>query len=407
MPKSAIHLRTLLILSLSVVAQLPRFTLAQQPPPAGIAAGEAPPAPIPPAFPPASPNLDYGARMRIVTRLQGVDDPERLNDVSQLAEADLYMSGQLHRMIKWQAGVTFAYAGTLGASNLVQVQPLDVIARFEPFPELSFAVGRMIIVADRFLPGGPWNTDEFYYHGFAGSVPVPALPKSGPNGRDLGVNMWGAPLAGHIKYYLGAYQLHDPGLDPLLSGRLQVTLWNGEPAFYQRTTYFGTRDILSIGGGAQYQKAGSVQSLPAPQANTMAPPPLTDDYWFATADLVFEKTLGDSGTLSAYGAYSKFGGDYRRWDHYWLASLGYMFPQTIGIGKVRATVRYQRGLEQADAAQASSILDAQLSYNVMAWFARLQLGYRRMELFQRATTSAAAQLAAGNQIYLGVTLADP
>lgn len=84
-----------------------------------------------------------------------------------------------------------------------------------------------------------------------------------------------------------------------------------------------------------------------------------------------------------------------------------MFPRPIGIGKVRVTVRYQRGLEHVDAADASSILDAQLSYNVMAWFARLQLGYRRLEMFQRATMTTPAALVPGNQIYLGVTLADP
>jgi hypothetical protein len=373
-----------------------------------IAGGEAPPGPIPPAFPPAIPNIDYGARMRIVTRLQGVDDPERLDDISQQLDADLYMNGQLQRMIKWTAGVTIAYSGAAGSSNAIQVQPLDVIARFEPFPELNLAVGRMIVVADRFLvSGGGWSTDEFYYYGFLGSTPVPALPKSGPNGRDLGAILWGAPLSGHFKYYLGAYQLHDPALHPLLSGRLQLSLLSGEPAFYQRMTYFGTKDVLSIGVGGQYQQAGSVQLLAPPAAGMIAPAPLTDDHALLVADVVLDKSVGQAGTLSAYAAVTKFAGAYRRWDHYWVASLGYMLPTTLGIGKLRGTVRYQRGFENTADAVASSILEAQLSYNVMAWFARFQLGFRRIEMYQRATQTLATQLAAGNQLYLGVTLADP
>jgi hypothetical protein len=60
-------------------------------------------------------------------------------------------------------------------------------------------------------------------------------------------------------------------------------------------------------------------------------------------------------------------------------------------------------------ADASSILDFQISYNVMAWFARFQLGFRRSEMYAPANpmTMAPASLVAGNQIYLGVTLADP
>lgn len=398
---------TLFFVSSTAVAAPERATAQAPAPPPPIVEGEAPPGPVPPAFPPAIPNLDYGARLRVVTRLQGARDPERLDDVSQMLDADLYMSGQIHRMLKWQASVTIAYSGAAGSSNVINAQPLDANLRVEPLPEFNVALGRMIVVADRFLTGGPWGTDEFYYHGFAGSTPVAALPKSGPNGRDLGVNLWGAPLSGHLKYYFGAYQLHDPALNPLLSARIQISLWSGEPRFYQPTTYFDTKDLLSIGAGAQYQADGSVQTVPPPAPNAMPVAPLVDDHTLFTGDIVFEKILGGAGTLSIYGAYTKFEGEYRRWEHYWLASVGYMLPKPIGIGKLRGTVRYQRGLDSSEGADASSILDVQLSYNVMAWFARFQLGYRRLEMYQRASQTAPASFVAGNQVYLGVTFADP
>jgi hypothetical protein len=369
--------------------------------------GEAPPGPVAPAFPPAIPNIDYGARMRIATKFQSAKDPEKLDDVSQQANSDIYMNGWIHRMIKWQASITISYTGALGSSNAVTVAPLDVIARFEPVPEFNIYMGRMIVVADRYTPSGPWGMDEFFYPGvFPGAATAP-LQKSGPDGRDLGVNVWGAPFGGHLKYYLGAYQLHDPGLNPLLSGRLQVSLLSPEPAFYQRTTYFGTKDLISFGVGGQYQKAGSVQPVPAAAAGMMAPVPLTDDYSFFTADLNIEKILGNAGTASIYGAYMMQKGLYQRWDNFWFVSAGYLLPGVYGIGKIRGNVRYQRALDSLPGAEATSVLDFQLSYNIMAWFARFQLGYRRSEVYNRPTATAGALLQAGNQIYLGVTLADP
>jgi hypothetical protein len=375
--------------------------------PITIPEGQAPATPVAPAFAPAIPNIDFGARMRIATKFQSAEDPEKMNDISQQLNADLYMSGQLHRMLKWQAGVTIAYTGALGSSNVATVAPLDVIARFEPLPEFNIYMGRMIVVADRFTPSGPWGMDEFFYPGvFLGASSAP-LQKSGPDGRDLGVNVWGAPLGGHLKYYLGAYQFHDPGLNPLLSGRLQVSLLSPEPAFYQRTTYFGTRDLIEFGVGGQYQKDGSVQTVAPAAAGMMAAVPMTDDYSFFTADAIIEKVLGDSGTASLYGAYMMQKGDFQRWDNFWFVSGGYLLPGVYGIGKIRANVRYQRAMENFEGADATSVLDFQVSYNIMAWFARFQLGYRRGETYVRPTAATPALLQANNQIYLGVTIADP
>jgi hypothetical protein len=374
-------------------------SLPGEPPPSSIPDGEAPKKPVAPAFPPAIPSIDFGARLRAAIKLQSAEDPERLDDVSEQLDADLYMSGQVHRFLRWQVGVTMGYTGAVGSAAAANVQLFEVIGRFEPLPELNFWVGRMLVVVDRFAPSGPWGMDEFFFPGFFPLVGAPALPKSGPLGRDVGATIWGAPLKGHLKYYLGAFNLHDVALNPLLSGRLQLSLLNPEPNFYHRTTYFGTKDIISLGVGGQYQKAGSVFTNPA----TMPPTVLTDDYAMLTADATVEKNIGDAGTLSLLGAFSKFYGDYQLWDHYWMASLGYMLPQTIGIGKLRTTVRYQRALDPVDGADASSVLDAQLSYNVHAWFARFALGYRRGDTFLRAT--AANQ--ASNMVYLGITLADP
>jgi hypothetical protein len=377
------------------------------PPESLIPDGEAPPQrSMPPAFPPAIPSIDYGARLRTALMLQNPEDPEKFNDIGEFLEGDLYMSGQIHRYWSWQFAMTFSY----GTASTTTFAPLDVIGKFEPAREFNIWVGRMLVQADRFSPSGPWGIDEFFYPGFFPFVAgPPALPKAGPVGRDVGVNVWGAPFGGHLKYYLGAYQLQDPTLSPLLSGRLQLSLLSPEPAFYQRTTYYGTKDLVSVGVGAQSQKNGSVQPVPPAAAGMPPAVPLTDDYSSLTADFNVEKTLGDSGTVSVVGQYSKFQGDYQLWDSSWIASVGYMLPKTIGIGKVRGTLRYQSALETIDGAEASNLLDAQLSYIIAAWYARLGLGFRHGNTWMpgNATAGTAATTQASNMIYLGLTLADP
>jgi len=183
-----------------------------------------------------------------------------------------------------------------------------------------------------------------------------------------------------------------------------LSLLNGEPNWFHRTTYFGTKDLISVGIGGQYQKDGSVQQVP-----TTTPPtvPLTDDSKLVTGDLTVEKTLGNAGTISVVGTYSKFFGEYQRWDDFMLGSIGYLMPKPIGIGKPRIALRYQRGMQTPDGAEASSVIDAQLSYNVAAWFCRVALGYRHGDTWLPPSMTAPAGMQASNMLYLGVTIADP
>jgi hypothetical protein len=51
-------------------------------------------------------------------------------------------------------------------------------------------------------------------------------------------------------------------------------------------------------------------------------------------------------------------------------------PKPIGIGKLRGTVRYQSAIDPSDDAEASSLIDAQVSYHIAAWYARVALGFR-------------------------------
>jgi hypothetical protein len=391
--------------------------------PALIPDGEAPPGPVAPAFPPLIPNIDFQGRLRLGlhTTSSSATDFTKMDDLGMELSVDMFFAGQITRIVKWQAGVTGGYSGFAGSSTSpstqnagslgANAQLLDVIARFEFLPEFNIYAGRMIVVADRFTPSGPWGMDEYFYPGImvAGQPQPAALMKSGLTGRDLGVNAWGALLGGTIKYYLGAYEFSDPSLSPLFSGRLQLSLLTPEPGFYQRTTYYGYKDLVAIGIGGQYQKNGSAGAVANPMAGMGMPPmaatiPAFDNYSYATADLVIDKKLGDAGTVSFVGSGSLFDGDYQPWKSHFQAGIGYLIPGVVGIGKLRPSIRYQ-GAKANGVDSLSSVIDAQIGYVIMPWFARVALGYR-----WSSTTLASLNKGAttkGNMIYLGITVADP
>ena len=383
---------------------------------AAIPVGVVPKGPVPPAPPPAIPNIDYGGRLRTSVRFQSTSNPKSFGDVSQTIYADLYAGGQISTMWKWLLAVTTNdYGGGTGASSNAPIALLDAIAEFTPLPEFQIYAGRLLVMADRYAPGGPWGMDEWFYPGFFVGTP-PAVPKAGPSGRDLGVVAWGAPLGGHLKYYLGAYQLQDPTLSPLLSGRVQVSLLSPEAGWFHRTTYYGERDLVSIGVGGQSQRNGSVMTLPPAMMGMTPPPAMLGDYREVNADLVVEKRIGDLGALSLEGAYYNFHGTYQPWKWSAVAAVAYTSPVLAGFGRLRPSFRFQQAQAQQVTASGASldptrVYDVQLTYSVMAWFAHVVVNYRHYDVVYASSSSAppaaGPAASAGNMIVVGVQLWDP
>jgi hypothetical protein len=383
------------------VAELPYGTVAK--------------GPVPPAPPPGTPNIDYGGRLRSAIKIQGNSDPKALNDVSATLTADLYAGGQINKMWKWLFAVTAAdYGGAPGQPSTVSMNVLDAMAGFTPIPEFNLYAGRMLVMADRYAPSGPWSMDEWLYPGFLSFGP-PAVPKAGPVGRDVGVVAWGAPLGGHAKYYLGAYQLQDPALSPLYSGRVQVSLLSPEPGWFHRTTYYGDRDLVSVGLGGQFQKQGSVMTVPAPMAGMMAAAPMLDDYREVNADLIVEKRFGDMGAVSVEGAYYNYQGAYQPWKWSMVGALAYNSPVIAGVGKLRPSFRFQQAQARQVTASGESldpsrVYDAQLTYSVMHWFAHVVVNYRHYDVAYASPSNpspAASPHNTGNMVIIGVQLWDP
>ena len=288
---------------------------------------------------------------------------------------------------------------TAGAPSTVPMSVLDAIAGFTPMPEFQIYAGRLLVMADRYAPSGPWSLDEWFYPGFWPARRPPSRRRARP-GATWASPAWGAPLGGHIKYYLGAYQLQDPALSPLVQ-RSRA----GQPAL-ARAGVVSSHDVLRRPGSRlhRHRRPDPEQRLGHGRAAAMAgmtpPPPLLDDYREFNADLIVEKRFGDLGALSLEGAYYNYQRDLPalevvdgRRDCVQLADpdgdrqAAAVVPIPAGAGKAghgdRRELRSDAGLRRAT------------DLRVMNWFAHAVVNFRHTDVVYASTSAARTGRRAG------------
>jgi hypothetical protein len=399
-------------LALLLAPELRAQEAAPPPPPAP--AVEAAPAPTPPPPPPApvalpaatvAPNepaavltekkeekvqhkkMDPPAIwFRLNNAAQNASNPKKLNGFSLGSEVDVLFSGEVHEYVAWQADfvATFGNQQSDASQKMTgSAAVLDLIGKFNLHESLNLWVGRMLVPSDRSNFSGPWFMSAWNYPGaYAGGAFVG--PRQGPFGRNDGATLWGQFLGGYIKYYLSAFDLHDAAASALISGRLNLTLFNPEPGYYHSSTYYGGKDIVALGLSGQYKKNGSVDSTPMSTAK--------ENYSEFSADLLAEKKFGAAGVGTFEGGYYKFNGKYEaaKDDFYLLGS--YLIPAVVGIGKFQPLVRYQQATPQSGSNW--SAFDAGIGYVVDEYAMRLALNFQ----------TAKANGITANQIQLGIQI---
>ena len=292
------------------------------------------------------------------------------------AEVNLLLSGKIHEYVGWQADFVAVYGPATSSANgniSGTAEILDLIGKFELHDTFNVWFGRMLVPSDRSNFSGAWFMSPWNYPGFYDPSSAPVGPRQGPFGRNDGATVWGQLGGGIFKYYAGVFDMHAPTDSPLFSGRLNLALLNPEPGYYHSSTYYGGKDIVAIGVGAQYKKEGSTGVAPM---GGVAPAP--DDYTGFNADLLVEKTLGSAGTVSLEGAFYLFSGDNEPIDYHYLALLSYLLPMEVGIGKLQPLVRFQQA-KPSDDSDSWNIIDAQLGYAIKEYSARLALGYQKID----------------------------
>jgi hypothetical protein len=384
------------------------------------AAPPAPPADAPPPPPPPAPvdpdaemykKINMGLWSRIGFGFQKANKPKKIDGVGIGGEVELHLSGKMRKWLAWTSNFAASFgapdggsfkpgsaAGLPGGTISGALEVQDLIAQFEPDPLFNLWVGRHLVASDRSNFAGPYFMAPWIYPLFLGPQGNPFAvvgPKEGPYGRSDGATVWGQVNGGTFKYFLGAYDLYDAVVHPLISGRVSISLLNPEPGYWGTATYHGM-DLFSVGVGGQYSKNREASLKPGAGG-------AATDYGLVNADLLFEKKLDGGGAFDLEGAFYKYVGDGERLNFSYMALVSYLTPELApGSGKLQPLVRIQQAKQKsaADAPVVNGNLvtqtDVQVNYVLDSYATRFALGFTHGSAGNGANYS--------NAVFLGVQL---
>jgi prepilin-type processing-associated H-X9-DG protein len=309
------------------------------------AADAAPPPPPPekpPPEPPAPefPSAHLGVWLRLDSKVHGTSDPQKLDHVGVGIYADALMSGRVHELVGYTLNVNMN-----GLAAQVQIE--DAIVSFDFIDQFHLWVGQLLVPGDRTNFSGPyfiipWNYPGVYSVGAAFAFVNPIEPIYG---RDAGGVIWGdIGKQGKFKYFFGVFNLSHPDEHPLWAGRLSSAIIGDDPGFWGGSTFYGAKDILAVGVGAQYEAGASVEfdDMGVPTGNV-------DDFSEINADVLAEFNVGP-GTITGEAAYYHYSGDYNAdlvlhngpnpaTDSF-FALVGFLTPP-LGPGRLHPMARFQ------------------------------------------------------------------
>jgi hypothetical protein len=369
-----------------VVAPAP----AAPPPPPPPTATEAMPASRPEKLPP----IQVGAWTRVGSVFQG-GNPSKVNDWRMdNAYVELHAGGKIHEKV----GVTLnlngnmlvfgdptatTAAGQIGSTVAI----MDAIISFDPIEEFHLWAGRLLVPVDRSNASGPFFMIPWNYPGFltVGATTIVTAPKEGPSGRNNGAVAWGDIKGGRLTYLAGVFDNANPATSPLYSGRVRLALWDKEPGFWGNGSYFGEKNLLSIGLGGQYQKHGSASMTLGDKdwaevnADVLFEMKLPGGSWLTIEEAVYINNV-HSGGVSASG--------------YTLAA--YATP-TLGVGNIQPMVRHQWARLKDNMGTNPWNIDAGIAYLVKGPALRLLATYSHTTLPSGGGTITANSIQLGAQ----------
>jgi hypothetical protein len=314
---------------------------APPPPPSAVAAETKPPTAaeaMPASRPDVLPPIQVGAWTRVGGVFQSATDPAKVDDWHMdTAYVELHAGGKIHKnvgvtlnlngnMVAFPNASAATAAGQIGST----VGIMDAIIEFNPMDELHLWAGHLLVPVDRANASGPFFMIPWNYPGFltVGATTVVSAPIEGPYGRNNGAVVWGDISGGKLTYLAGVFDNAAVGSSPLWSGRVRLALWDPEPGFWGNCSYFGDKDLLSIGVGAQYLAHGSSS--------------MTEDKAWAeiNADVLIEKKLGGGSFVTGEVAYYHNNVLDGGVSDSMYALAAYATP-TIGVGSIQPMARYQ------------------------------------------------------------------
>ncbi len=355
-------------------------------PPAAVATEAKPPTSaeaMPASRPDVLPPIDVGAWLRVGGIFQGATDKSKVDDWHMDSEyVELHAGGKIHKKV----GVTLNLNANMvdfSSAGASAVTIEDAIVSFDFADEFHFWAGHLLVPVDRANASGPFFMIPWRYPGLAGSG-----PKEGPSGRSNGAVVWGDIQGGMLTYLVGAFDDANVGESPLYTARLRLALLDPEPGFWGNASFFGDKDMLSIGVGGQYQAHGSSSAT------------ADKDWADINGDVLFEKKIPGGGWFTAEGAYYHFNvlDGVKAASDAFYGLLAYATP-TIGIGNIQPMVRYQYESIKGNSDTNPWNLDAGLSYLIKGPALRLVATYSYTKLGPFAPTNGS--YSSTNSVQLG------
>ncbi len=318
----------------------------------------------------SAPPVSVGAGMRTSFADAKVNGAANSTDTFALNSMRLYVSGAVTDHIKFTFNTE--YTGDTGGSDANKVEVMDAIARFEYSDELNIWAGRFLPPSDRANLHGPYYSNEWstYIDGVQDGYANVAV------GRDDGIAYWGQFFKDMLSVSGGAFSVPSTfGTGNIVwAERAMVDLWDPEKGYYLNGTYYGDKDVLSLGVAAQQLARKNAYDV----------------------DFLMEKKLGDAGTVSVQGEYAKyeFGGYTGNRSDGGFGLISYLFPQVIGIGRFELLAKYAKttydfdngvGIYLGSVGQKTDI--AELGYIIKEFNARVSLFYNKVQYDENTITA--------------------
>jgi hypothetical protein len=342
---------------------------------------------------PPLPAISVGAGMRtsfVHTEFEGFDDDEDEDadtntDRFLLDSARLYVNGSVTKNIKFMFNTEYDGSG--------DIEILDAAARLEFSPGFNIWMGRFLPPSDRANLYGPYYAHHWnvYQDGVQDGYPFIF------QGRANGAMYWGQ--YGKMKVSAGLFDgpsinVTHPFVDDdnvLAAGRLQYNFWDAEDGYYLNSTYYGEKNLLSVG------LAGQVQG----EDNTA---------W--SADFLLEQGVGMGGayTIEAeFARYTRLGGYPNPGPFLYDTNDGgyvlgsYLFPAPTGIGRFEvlgkiAVAKFKGGSLFEEEKQTTTEIN--LNYIMKQFNARLMMFFMDTRYDETFEASNFWKVGAGLQLQM-------
>jgi hypothetical protein len=301
---------------------------------------------MPATKPDVLPPIDVGAWVRIGGKFQSATAPNKLSDW-QMSDtyAELHAGGKIMKNVGVTVNLNVGGNAYGNGPGLVGLE--DAILQLDFDDAFHVWAGRLLVQEDRANSGGPffaipWN----FYSGLFN--PIVAVPHEGPTGRSNGAVLWGDIQGGKFTYIGGVFDNGNVNTSPLYSARVRLALLDPEPGFWGNTSYFGDKDIFSIGLGGQYQSKGSTAG---------------DKTWSEfNADVLFEKKTGPGGSyFSGEAEYYHFNDDDLAASDL-FSVLAAFATSPVGVGNIQPHARFTYEKVKANPVSTPWNLDIGVAY---------------------------------------------